>query len=61
MHLQFLMSERERTGSGVDVSTAKKDLQLLQQDFGMARDTLCSELAVLEGTIPNAKGMEINM
>eukprot|EP00975_Prorocentrum_lima_P064472 12897770-Prorocentrum_lima.AAC.1 len=53
MHPQFLMADRERTGSGVDVSSVKKYIQLLQQGFGMTRDNLSSELAVLEGTIPH--------
>eukprot|EP00975_Prorocentrum_lima_P020012 4211168-Prorocentrum_lima.AAC.1 len=49
------MVEGERTGSGVDVLNVKKDLQLRQQDFGMMRDSLSSELALLEGALPKCQ------
>eukprot|EP00975_Prorocentrum_lima_P052399 10982854-Prorocentrum_lima.AAC.1 len=51
MHLQFLMAEREKTGSVVDMASLKKYFQMLQQDCGMMRD-------VLEGTMPSAKKWE---
>eukprot|EP00975_Prorocentrum_lima_P003771 823193-Prorocentrum_lima.AAC.1 len=60
MHVQLLMVERGKNGSGVDVSNVKKGIKLRQQDLGMLRDNLASELAVMEG-IPNAKEMETHM
>eukprot|EP00975_Prorocentrum_lima_P057383 12036470-Prorocentrum_lima.AAC.1 len=61
MHIQLLMAERGKTRSGVDVSKVKKCLQLRQQDLGMMREYLASELVVLEATIPTAKEMQTAM
>eukprot|EP00975_Prorocentrum_lima_P063137 12889699-Prorocentrum_lima.AAC.1 len=50
------MGEKEKTVSGLDVVIVKEDLQILQRDFGLMRDTQTSELSMLEGTIPETDG-----
>eukprot|EP00975_Prorocentrum_lima_P015564 3297189-Prorocentrum_lima.AAC.1 len=55
------MEEKEKTGSEVDVVNVARDLRVLQQDFSLPRDTLTSEVPLLEGTIPNAKEVEARL
>eukprot|EP00975_Prorocentrum_lima_P022395 4711705-Prorocentrum_lima.AAC.1 len=52
------MEEKEKTGSEVDVANVARDLNILQPDFSFLRDTLTSEMSLLEGTIPNAKEVD---
>eukprot|EP00975_Prorocentrum_lima_P002551 562455-Prorocentrum_lima.AAC.1 len=50
------MAEKEKTGPLVgEVVGLKRDLSMRQQDLCMLRDNMASELAVLEGTVPNTK------
>eukprot|EP00975_Prorocentrum_lima_P028202 5928991-Prorocentrum_lima.AAC.1 len=56
MQVQALMAEQERTGPLVEgVVGLKSDLSMTQQYFSMMSDNLASELAVLEGIVPNTK------
>eukprot|EP00975_Prorocentrum_lima_P059577 12490768-Prorocentrum_lima.AAC.1 len=51
------MGEKAKTGPlvGGEVVVLKRDLLMLQQYFSMMRGAMASELAVLEGAVPNAK------
>eukprot|EP00975_Prorocentrum_lima_P005518 1196056-Prorocentrum_lima.AAC.1 len=53
------MTERGPVGELTgNVTGTKRDLHHLQQYFTMMKDTVTSELAVLEGTVPNNKEMQ---
>eukprot|EP00975_Prorocentrum_lima_P026835 5640675-Prorocentrum_lima.AAC.1 len=59
MQVQVLMTEREPVGELLGIMTGlKKELHHLQQDVTMMKDNVTSELAVLEGTVPNSKEMQ---
>eukprot|EP00975_Prorocentrum_lima_P036787 7739622-Prorocentrum_lima.AAC.1 len=52
------MTERGPVGELIGTATGmERDLHHLQQDFTRMKDTVTSELAVLEGTAPNNKEM----
>eukprot|EP00975_Prorocentrum_lima_P050358 10543556-Prorocentrum_lima.AAC.1 len=46
------MEEKEKSGFGVDMVNVAKGLKALQQASSLLRDTLTSEVSMLEGTIP---------
>eukprot|EP00975_Prorocentrum_lima_P057290 12015869-Prorocentrum_lima.AAC.1 len=53
------MTERGPVGELIgNVTGMKRELHHFQQDFTMMKDTVTSELAVLEGAVPNNKEMQ---
>eukprot|EP00975_Prorocentrum_lima_P046788 9780601-Prorocentrum_lima.AAC.1 len=54
-HLQFLIEERKTGGPDGEWVKLMQEFKALKQDLIMMKDSVASELSVLEGTIPNAK------
>eukprot|EP00975_Prorocentrum_lima_P010811 2296764-Prorocentrum_lima.AAC.1 len=54
-YLQFLIEERKKGGSDGDVVKLIQEFRALMQYFTMMKDSMASEMTVLEGTTPNAK------
>eukprot|EP00975_Prorocentrum_lima_P051948 10878771-Prorocentrum_lima.AAC.1 len=56
--MQFLIEARKKGGSDGDLAKLMQEFKALKQDFTMMKDTMASDLTVLEGTIPNIKEVE---
>eukprot|EP00975_Prorocentrum_lima_P062655 12886776-Prorocentrum_lima.AAC.1 len=59
MQVRVLMADKEPTGLLIgDVTGLERDLHVLQHNFGLMKDTMASELSVLEGTVPDTKELQ---
>eukprot|EP00975_Prorocentrum_lima_P021272 4479713-Prorocentrum_lima.AAC.1 len=57
-HLQFLIEERKTYGYDGELVKLMQEFKALKQYFTMMKDSMASDLSVLEGTLPNAKEVE---